>query len=60
MNRFLPFLAPKSHFRWLGVPQTLTLPFKLEDTGSNFGGSLDGLWMTFQGSSILENMEKIQ
>ena len=42
MNRFLPLLAPKSHFRWFGVPQTLTLPFKLEDTGSNFGGSFDG------------------
>ena len=54
---FLPFLAPKSHFRWLGVPQTLTLPFKLEDIGSNFGGSLDGGW---KGSSIRENMEKIQ
>jgi len=23
------------------VPQTLNLPFKLEDTGSNFWGSLD-------------------
>jgi len=42
------------------VPQTLTLPFKLEDTGSNFGGSLDGGWKTFQGSSIPENMETIQ
>jgi len=31
-NRFLPLLAPKSHFRWFGVPQTLTLPFKFEDT----------------------------
>jgi len=33
----------------VSVPQTLTLPFKLEDTGSNFGGYLDGGWKTFQG-----------
>jgi len=44
----------------VGVPQTLTLLFKLEDTGSNFWGSLDGGWKTFQGSSSPENMEKIQ
>ena len=37
---FLPFLAPKSHFRWFGVPQTLTLPFKLGDTGSVLGDLL--------------------
>ena len=43
----LPLLAPKSHFRWFGVPQTLTLPFKFEDTGRNFGGSFDGGWKTF-------------
>jgi len=42
------------------MPQTLNLPFKLEDTGSNFWGSLDGGWKTFQGSSIPENMEKIE
>jgi len=24
------------------VPQTITLPFRLGDTGSNFGGSFDG------------------
>jgi len=46
---FFTFLAQKSHFRWFGVPQTLTLPFKLEDTGSNFGGSFDGGWKTFGG-----------
>ena len=42
------------------MPQTLTLPFILQDTGSNFGGSLDGRWKTFQGSSIPENLRKIQ
>ena len=42
------------------MPQILNLPFKVEDAGSNFGGSLDGGWKTFQGSSIPENMEKIQ
>ena len=42
------------------MPQTTTLPFKLGDTGSNFGGSFDGGWKTFQGSSIPENMGKIQ
>jgi len=36
------------------VPQTLNLPFKLEDTGSSFGGSLDGGWKIFQGSFILK------
>ena len=40
-----------------GAPNPNTLPFELEDTGSNFGGSLDGGW---KGSSIRENMEKIQ
>jgi len=43
-----------------GVPQTLTLPFKLEDTGSNFGGSFNGGWKSFQGSSIPENLGKIR
>ena len=57
---FFTFLAQKSHFRWFGVPQTITLPFKLGDTGSNFGGSFDGGWKTFQGSSIPENTGKIQ
>ena len=42
------------------MPQTLTLPCKLEDTGSSFGGSLDEGWKTFQGSSIPENLGKIQ
>jgi len=42
------------------VPQTLTLPFKLGDIGSNFGGSFDGGWKTFQGSSIHENTGKIR
>jgi len=42
------------------VPQTIILPFKLEDTGSNFGGSLDGGWKTFRGSSIPENLGKIR
>jgi len=42
------------------VPQTLTLPFELGDTGSSFGGSFDGGWKTFQGSSIRENTVKIQ
>jgi len=36
------------------------LPCKLEDTGSSFGGSLDEGWKTFQGSSIPENLGKIQ
>jgi len=43
-----------------GAPNPNTLPFELEDTGSNFGGSLDGGWKTFQGSSIPENTGKIQ
>jgi len=42
------------------VPQTITLPFKLEDTGSNFGGSFDRGWNTFGGFSIPENTGKIQ
>ena len=42
------------------MPQTLILPFKLGDTGSNFGGSFDGGWKTFGGSSIPENSEKIR
>jgi len=32
----------------------------LGETRSNFGGSFDGGWKTFRGSSIPENMEKIQ
>jgi len=32
-------LLPKESF----TPQTLTLPFKLGETGSSFGGSFDGL-----------------
>jgi len=59
-NRFFTICSPKSHFRWFGVPQALTLPFKLENTGSNFGGSFDGGWKTFGGSSIPENSGKIQ
>jgi len=58
-NRFLPLLTPKSHFGWLGVPQTPILPFELGDTGSNFGESFDEGWKTFPGPSIPENMEKI-
>ena len=42
------------------MPQTITLPFKLGDTGSNFGDLFDGGWKTFQGSSIPENTGKIQ
>jgi len=49
---FLPFLAPKSHFRWLGVP------FKLEDTGSNFGGYLDGGWKGFPSLKIWKRSNK--
>jgi len=41
------------------VPQTPTLPFKLGGTGSNFWGTYDGEYKTFQGPSIPENMEKI-
>jgi len=33
--------------------------FKLGGTGSNFGGTFDGGWKTFQGPSIPENTEKI-
>ena len=38
----------------------LTLPFKFEDSRRNFGGSFDGGWKTFGGSSITENSEKIR
>jgi len=53
-------LSAKTHDNSNDYCQTLTLPFKLEDTGSNFGGSFDGGWKTFQGSSIPENTVKIQ
>ena len=42
------------------MPQNINLPLKLGDTGSNFEGSFDGGWKTFQGSSIPENTGKIQ
>ena len=42
------------------VPQTLTLPFELRDTGSNFGGSFGEVVEDIPGSSIPENTGKIQ
>ena len=55
---FFTTFSPKIPFWMVWVPQTITLPFKLGDTGSNFGGSFDGGWKTFQGSSIPEKNGK--
>jgi len=40
------------------VTQTLTLPFKLEDIGSNFGGAFDGGWKNSRGLPSLKIWER--
>jgi len=39
---FPSIFNPKIQFQVVWVPQTLNLPFKLGEIGSNFGGSFDG------------------
>jgi len=56
-NRFRIPLTQKSHFRWFGVPQTLTNRGKPEAV---LGGSFDRGWKTLEGSSIPENLGKVQ
>jgi len=41
-----------------GVPQTLTLPFELEDTGSNFGDLLMGDGRASRGLPSLKIWER--
>jgi len=60
MESFSPIFNPKIQFQVVSGAPSPNFAFKLGGNGSSFRGSFDGGWKTFRGTSIPENLGKIQ